>query len=278
MHFQHSDSIWRDFPELAAGALHVEGIRSDVSVADAVERFQAIARDVLATRAEGELAEIQAWRRTFARMGLKPTQYRCASEALLRRFRKEGDLPSIHPLIDLCNAVSLAFAMPIAVFDVSRISGNLEVTRAGGDEVYATFSGETEHPEPDEVIFRDAEGAPMRADGPTGKAAIRRSTRRPRRPSSSRRRCMKPQRLTWPNSLPHWRKPSPPPGMSARPLCCSAERRRGLPLPHMRVFDARPPVILSQPPGSLQRPTSKGARCCRSLNLPQSSAFNSTPI
>ncbi|AHK43148.1 MULTISPECIES: phenylalanine--tRNA ligase beta subunit-related protein [Ensifer] len=158
MHFQHSDSIWRDFPELAAGALHVEGIRSDVSVADAVERFQAIARDVLATRAEGELAEIQAWRRTFARMGLKPTQYRCASEALLRRFRKEGDLPSIHPLIDLCNAVSLAFAMPIAVFDVSRISGNLEVTRAGGDEVYATFSGETEHPEPDEVIFRDAEG------------------------------------------------------------------------------------------------------------------------
>lgn len=157
MHFQHSDSIWRDFSELAAGALHVEGIRSDVSVADAVDRFQAIARDVLATRAEGELAAIQAWRRTFARMGLKPTQYRCASEALLRRFRKEGDLPSIHPLIDLCNAVSLAFAIPIGVFDLSRISGDLEVTRASGDEVYATFSGETEHPEPEEVIFRDAE-------------------------------------------------------------------------------------------------------------------------
>ncbi|OCP34670.1 B3/4 domain-containing protein [Ensifer sp. LC163] len=158
MHFQHSDSIWRDFPELAAGALHVEGIRGDVSVADTVDRFQAIARDVLAASPEGELAEIQAWRRTFARMGLKPTQYRCASEALLRRFRKEGDLPSIHPLIDLCNAVSLAFAIPIAVFDLSRISGDLEVTRAGGHEVYATFSGETEHPEPDEVIFRDAEG------------------------------------------------------------------------------------------------------------------------
>lgn len=158
MHFQHSDSIWRDFPELAAGALHVESIRGDVSVADAVERFQAIAQDVLATRSEGELAEIQAWRRTFSKMGLKPTQYRCASEALLRRFRQEGELPSIHPLIDLCNAVSLAFAIPIAVFDVSRISGDLEVTRAKGDEVYATFSGETEHPEPGEVIFRDAEG------------------------------------------------------------------------------------------------------------------------
>ncbi|NVD37486.1 hypothetical protein HT585_01355 [Ensifer sp. HO-A22] len=158
MHFQHSDSIWRDFPELAAGTLHVEGISSDVSVADAVARFQAIARNALVASPEGELAEIQAWRRTFSRMGLKPTQYRCASEALLRRFRKEGDLPSIHPLIDLCNAISLAFAIPIAVFDLSRIAGNLEVTRAKGDEVYATFSGETEHPEPDEVIFRDAAG------------------------------------------------------------------------------------------------------------------------
>ncbi|MGF6173058.1 B3/B4 domain-containing protein [Ensifer sp. 4252] len=158
MHFQHSDSIWRDFPELAAGALHVEGIRSDVSVADAVDRFEAIASDVLAANSEGELAEIQAWRRTFTRMGLKPTQYRCASEALLRRFRKEGDLPSIHPLIDLCNAVSLAFAIPIAVFDLSRIAGDLEVTRASGDEIYATFSGETEHPETDEVIFCDAHG------------------------------------------------------------------------------------------------------------------------
>ncbi|RDL49182.1 hypothetical protein BLJAPNOD_00279 [Ensifer sp. M14] len=158
MHFQHSDSIWRDFPELAAGALHVEGIRSDVSVNDAVDRFQAIARGALVASPEGELAEIQAWRRTFSRMGLKPTQYRCASEALLRRFRKEGDLPSIHPLIDLCNAVSLAFAIPISVFDLSRIAGDLQVTRAKGDEAYATFSGETEHPEPDEVIFRDAEG------------------------------------------------------------------------------------------------------------------------
>ncbi|WP_457582057.1 B3/B4 domain-containing protein [Ensifer canadensis] len=158
MYFQHSDSIWRDFPELAAGALHVDGIRCDVSVDDTVNRFQAIAGTALAARTEGELAEIQAWRRTFSKMGLKPTQYRCASEALLRRFRKECDLPSIHPLIDLCNAVSLAFAIPIAVFDLSRISGDLEVTRAGGGEVYATFSGETEHPEPDEVIFRDAEG------------------------------------------------------------------------------------------------------------------------
>jgi DNA/RNA-binding domain of Phe-tRNA-synthetase-like protein len=65
----------------------------------------------LANTLEGELPEIQAWRRVFSRMGLKPTQYRCASEALLRRFRKERSLPLIHPLIDLCNAVSIALSL-----------------------------------------------------------------------------------------------------------------------------------------------------------------------
>jgi DNA/RNA-binding domain of Phe-tRNA-synthetase-like protein len=50
-------------------------------------------------------------------MGLKPTQYRCASEALLRRFRKDGSLPWIHPLVEVCNPVSLAYAIPIAVAD-----------------------------------------------------------------------------------------------------------------------------------------------------------------
>jgi DNA/RNA-binding domain of Phe-tRNA-synthetase-like protein len=91
-------------------------------------------------------------------MGLKPTQYRSASEALLRRFRKEGALPEIHPLIDLCNAVSLASAIPVAVFDMSRIADHLEVRYADGSERYESFSGETESPEPGEVIFADGAG------------------------------------------------------------------------------------------------------------------------
>jgi DNA/RNA-binding domain of Phe-tRNA-synthetase-like protein len=91
-------------------------------------------------------------------MGLEPTRYRCAAEALLRRFRKEGSLPRIHPLIDLCNAISLAFAVPVAVFDTSRVAEYIEVRYAAGNETYTTFSGATENPEAGEVIFADAAG------------------------------------------------------------------------------------------------------------------------
>jgi len=177
--FQHSGEIWRDFPELVPGIMYVEGITPDVSVAARTARFTAAARSRLAEGPEGEMPEIQAWRRAFARMGLRPTQYRCAAESLLRRFRKEGALPSLHPLVDLCNAVSLAFAIPVAVFDVGQVTGDLEVRYAAGDEEYLTFSGDVEHPQPGEVIFADqARQAHARrwTNRQSGRSAVRDST------------------------------------------------------------------------------------------------------
>jgi DNA/RNA-binding domain of Phe-tRNA-synthetase-like protein len=163
MHFSHSPDLWRDFPQLTAGVIHATGVTHNSAVSSvvdsavdaAIHRYNALATARLAGAAESELPEIQAWRRTFGRLGLKPTQYRCASESLLRRFRKEGSLPAIHPLVDLCNAVSLAFAIPIAVFDLDRVARSLEVRRASGAETYQAFSGEEEHPELGEVVFVD---------------------------------------------------------------------------------------------------------------------------
>jgi DNA/RNA-binding domain of Phe-tRNA-synthetase-like protein len=179
MHFQHSGDIWRDFPALVPGVLHATGITSDVSAAESAERFCAIARSRLAGGPEGELPEIQAWRRAFTKMGLKPTQYRCASESLLRRLRKEGSLPRLHPLVDLCNAVSMAFAIPVAVLDVDRISWPLEVRYAAGDEDYLTFAGEIEHPAAGEVIFADQAGrahARRWTNRQSGRSAVRDAT------------------------------------------------------------------------------------------------------
>jgi DNA/RNA-binding domain of Phe-tRNA-synthetase-like protein len=179
MYFEHADDIWRDFPGLAAGAMLAAGITPDAPASDRAERFVKAALSRLAEMPEGEMPEIQAWRRAFARMGLKPTQYRCASESLLRRLRKEGTLPRLHPLVDLCNAVSAAFAIPVAVFDVAGVSGYLRVGYAAGTEDYLTFSGETEHPAEHEVIFADAAGrahARRWTNRQSGLSAVRGST------------------------------------------------------------------------------------------------------
>ena len=158
MHFEHSAEVWRDFPRLVADILFADGITPDVQAGARAAAFTSVAAARLAAATESELAEIQAWRRAFAAMGLKPTQYRCASESLLRRFRKEGTLPRLHPLVDLCNAVSLAFAIPVAVFDMAKVTSHLQVRYADGDEDYLTFSGDLEHPAPGEMIFADQAG------------------------------------------------------------------------------------------------------------------------
>jgi DNA/RNA-binding domain of Phe-tRNA-synthetase-like protein len=159
MQFSHHPALWQRFPELRAGVLHARGIRTgvDVDVGAAVARFQAMARGRLdAAGSESDLPEVNAWRRAFSSLGLKPTQYRCASESLLRRFRKEGALPAIHPLIDLCNAASIAYGIPVAALDVAKIAWPLQVRFAHGDEDYEAFGGEHERPEPGEVTFVDA--------------------------------------------------------------------------------------------------------------------------
>jgi DNA/RNA-binding domain of Phe-tRNA-synthetase-like protein len=198
MYFQHSAQIWRDFPTLVPGVLYAEGITADApagpaagggqtgpaavggQTGTAADRYTAIAKSRLATvAAESELPEIQAWRRAFAAMGLKPTQYRCASESLLRRFRKDGSLPRLHPLVDLCNAVSLAFAIPVAVLDLSAVTGPLEVRYATGEEEYLTFAGDTEHPAAGEVIFADQAGqahARRWTNRQSGRSAVRDTT------------------------------------------------------------------------------------------------------
>ena len=156
MHFQHSGDIWRSFPPWSPGSCTPRASTARSRSGPALSRFVAVAKARLADGPEGELPEVQAWRRAFTKMGLKPTQYRCASESLLRRFRKEGEVSGdCTRWLNLCNAVSLAFAIPVAVFDVGQVAWPLEVRHAAGGEDYLTFGGDTEHPAAGEVIFAD---------------------------------------------------------------------------------------------------------------------------
>ncbi|ANY08054.1 B3/B4 domain-containing protein [Pseudonocardia sp. HH130630-07] len=181
MQFTHDGTIWDRFPELAAAVLAIDGVdgmTGDPSVSAALVET-GLGR--LAGGAPSELPEISAWRRAFQRMGLKPTQYRCASEALLRRVSKERALPHIHPLVDLCNAVSVARAVPVAAFDLDQVQGDLGVRPAHGTERYETFGGEVETPPAGEVVFVDDGGrahARRWTNRQAATSAVRPATRR----------------------------------------------------------------------------------------------------
>ena len=158
MYFRHVPEIWQRFPQLVPGLLVVKGMHPGAESGNYIQEWYQRAGKRLEDQSEGQMPEVAAWRRVYSQMGLKPTKYRSASEALLRRFRREQDLPRLHPLVDLCNAVSLAYALPVAVFDLARIDEFIEVRPASGAEQYLSFQEEIEHPEPGEIVFADAAG------------------------------------------------------------------------------------------------------------------------
>ena len=156
MHFRHSERLWQEFPQLVPAVLVLDAIEPVTDLEARLEPWLEKARERLREAPESEMPEVAAWRRAYSKMGLKPTKYRSAAEALLRRFKRERALPRLHPVIDLCNAVSLAFALPIAVFDLEQVDQLLQVRHAKGTESYLAWSGELETVPEDEVVFADA--------------------------------------------------------------------------------------------------------------------------
>ncbi|MEM9706070.1 MAG: phenylalanine--tRNA ligase beta subunit-related protein [Pseudomonadota bacterium] len=159
MFFQYDPELGNTFPQLLTGLVVVRDLPPDIDVQASTSRLLGDALCRLARGPEGEMPAIQAWRAAFSTMGLKPTQYRCASEALLRRLRKDGVLPTLHPVVDVCNAASAAHAVPVAAFDIEKVVGQLTVRPATGDEDYRTFGGTAETPNAGEIIFADDGGS-----------------------------------------------------------------------------------------------------------------------
>ncbi len=108
-----------------------------------------------------EIASLAAWRSAFRKFNVDPTKYRSATEALLRRLTKQGDIPSINTLVDIGNLVSIRYRLPVAILDVRRLAGDgISVQFATGDENFLGIGvEEPEHPEKGEVIFADAGGS-----------------------------------------------------------------------------------------------------------------------
>lgn len=159
MIFSYHSAIGQTHSKLFTGLVLLRSVPEDLDFTDAITRLQGDALRRLAESPEADVPAIRAWRAAFSTMGLKPTQYRCASEALLRRLRKDGTLPKLNPVVDICNATSVAYAVPVAAFDLERIVGSLTVRPATGNETYLTFGGDTEQPEAGEIIFADDSGA-----------------------------------------------------------------------------------------------------------------------
>ena len=161
--FRYSEDVLAVFPTTRGGVIHAVGLSNGPAPSDLADRFleeQARVKSGIGQTPLSDLPSIRAWRSVFSRFGVKPTQYRSAAEALLRRLTKAGDIPSINLLVDLANLVSIRHRLPVAVFDQEAVIGVTTVRFATGDERFTDLGSDSvSNPEPGEVIFVDDDGS-----------------------------------------------------------------------------------------------------------------------
>ena len=158
--FRYDAALLERYPRTRGAIIHARGVQGGASPSDLLAlyaRDQAATQERIGERALGDLPSIAAWRRCFSGFGVRPTQYRSAVEALLRRLTKQGDIPSINRLVDIGNLVSIRNELPVAVFDTRDLSLSVTVRFARGDERF-TGLGErkVQHPPQGEVVFADS--------------------------------------------------------------------------------------------------------------------------
>ncbi|MEN4793447.1 B3/4 domain-containing protein [Pantoea agglomerans] len=110
-------------------------------------------------------AHLAAWAEVFKAFGAKAKRTPCSAEALRKRVLRDGALPAIDPVVDLYNAISIRYALPVGGENIEAYAGEPRLVIADGSERFDTVKeGEVvyESPEPGEVIWRDDQGVTCR--------------------------------------------------------------------------------------------------------------------
>ncbi|MBQ6546630.1 MAG: hypothetical protein IJL74_01370 [Bacilli bacterium] len=101
-----------------------------------------------------EEAYIIPHREAFKALDVNPNKFMCSIEALLTRISKGKEVPSINPIVDLGNALSVKYKLPIGIHDIDNFDGDIEIRKGRSTDNFVPFGGgEVEHPEENEYVY-----------------------------------------------------------------------------------------------------------------------------
>lgn len=97
---------------------------------------------------------IAAWREAYRKFGAKPSEHRSSIEAMARRVVKPDLLPTINPLVDIGNIVSLRHVLPAGAHPLLLNGDPLELRPALAGDVFVPAGSSVEEVPPlGEVVF-----------------------------------------------------------------------------------------------------------------------------
>jgi len=108
-------------------------------------------------RAILEAPAISATRAGYRALGKDPARYRGSAEALLRRIISGKHFPSINCVVDIINLVSVESRLPIGLYDLAKVQGDIVFQAGRRGEMYKGI-GKFDLNLEDLPVFCDAAG------------------------------------------------------------------------------------------------------------------------
>lgn len=169
--FVADPSFWALFPGAAIGVLAVEGVNEAARLSpEQSAEVEALLKSANAAALAGldqgaalsQYRPVAVWREAYQKFPTKKGA-RCSIEALLKRVSKGEPVGSIAPTVDITNAISLKYALPIGAEDMDAFDGDLHLgVMAGGEDFLPIGAEEPDPPRPGELAYYDASGAVCR--------------------------------------------------------------------------------------------------------------------
>ncbi|HFI0305019.1 TPA: B3/4 domain-containing protein [Streptococcus suis] len=159
-------SFWNLFPQAKIGVLLLKNYQnSDQSSQEIIQLLEdslPLAQAHLTEDVFSDNPVIQVYRKAYQQFKTKKGA-RSSIEALLKRVSGNNPVRSINPLVDIYNAASLRYALPVGAEDLDTFVGNLQLTiTEGGDEFYLIGDDTNQPTLPGELCYKDQAGAVCR--------------------------------------------------------------------------------------------------------------------
>lgn len=146
-------------PEIFVCTSKVRGVKVAKKDSEAMELFKKVVGKLRERYSVENLKEdpvIRAFRDFYWRIGIDPTKQRPSSEALLRRCLK-GSVPLVNNVVDAGNIASIETFIPIGLYDMDKIKGDLEIRYAKKGETFSPIGGKDEVLDEKQIVLADEE-------------------------------------------------------------------------------------------------------------------------
>ena len=125
MRFEVSPAVFELLPDACFGVVAVKGADNTRPIAEVSallhESIAACEKALEGVKVK-ESPEIVPYREAFRALEINPNKFMCSIEALLTRIAKGKGFPEISPVVDIGNAVSLKYDIPIGAHDMGTVS------------------------------------------------------------------------------------------------------------------------------------------------------------